>query len=410
MRTSSRLPLKSSDVFLVHYHEIGLKGRNRSAFVQILLANIRASFVGLNIRQIVALHDRVLVRSGGDDQDKILCLLRRIPGVSHIMPAFETPRDLAAIVERVIPLVKERDPHSFCVSATRSDKTFPRDSNEINREVGRAIESALEIPVRLEHPDCTVYIRVLPNHCYIAFEKIPGVRGLPVGASGDAISLLSGGIDSPVASYLMMLRGLRLQFVHFHSFPFLGRASQEKSEELARVLATFQQGAVFHLSPLGEAQRAIVAHVPAKFRVLLYRRLMFRIARAIAARERAAALVTGENLGQVASQTLENIAAVGEASDLLVFRPLIGMDKIEIINRARSIGTYDISIRPDQDCCTLFLPQHPATRSSAGELDGMEQSIPIEDLVNETLDRTERRVLEPIDDPDAIDHNGPITH
>lgn len=404
-----RLPTSPPDAFLVHYHEIGLKGGNRPAFVRVLVANIRSSLSGLDVDHVTALYDRILIRPGRADPRKIACLLARIPGVSNVMPAFETPRDIGAISERAVSLTRECTPRSFRVSTVRSDKEFPLDSDGINRAVGSAIEKALKIPVRLDDPDCTVAIRVLSEHCYIAFEKILGVRGLPVETSGSAISLLSGGIDSPVASYLMMTRGLRLQFVHFHSFPFLGRASQEKAEELARVLGAFQQGAVLHLSPIGEAQRTVIARVPAKFRVLMYRRVMLRLAAAIAARERAGALVTGENLGQVASQTLENIAAVGAVSSLLVFRPLVGLDKIEIINRARAIGTYEISIRPDQDCCTLFMPRHPATRSSASELDELERNISVADLVQETLDRTERRRVVPIDACGAIAHNEGVT-
>jgi thiamine biosynthesis protein ThiI len=237
-------------------------------------------------------------------------------------------------------------------------------------------------------------VEVLPRDLYFSFAREVGPGGLPVGVSGRVVSLLSGGIDSPVAACRLMKRGCQVTFVHFHSFPFLDATSRDKAVELVQVLTRFQYRSMLYLVPFGEIQRQVVVSAPAPLRVVLYRRLMGRIAEQIARREHAKALVTGESLGQVASQTLENLAVIEEAVGIPVLRPLIGSDKEEIVQQARALGTYEISIIPDQDCCRLFVPRHPATSSSLEEIRQAESHLEVEKLVQMGLDQLEMRLFE----------------
>jgi thiamine biosynthesis protein ThiI len=226
---------------------------------------------------------------------------------------------------------------------------------------------------------------VMRDHAFYAFDKVPGPGGLPAGVSGRVACLLSGGIDSPVAAWRMIRRGCRAQLIHFHGYPFQSTASQEKARELAQVLTRYQLQARLYLVPFGEVQRRVTLEVPAPLRVVLYRRLMLRIAERLAGWEGATALVTGDAVGQVASQTLENLVAVGAAATMPVFRPLIGMDKDEVVADAQRLGTYGISVRPDEDCCRLFVPPHPATRASRAEVDAAEASLPLAELIEHAV-------------------------
>jgi thiamine biosynthesis protein ThiI len=278
---------------------------------------------------------------------------------------------------------------TFKVATRRAYKAFPLTSEEINRDLGAFVQGETGAGVDLERPELTISVEVLPREIFLSFGRDAGPGGLPVGVSGRVVSLLSGGIDSPVAAHRLMKRGCRATLVHFHSQPFLDGTSREKAAALAGVLTRFQFHSTLYLVPFGEIQRQVVVGAPAPLRVLLYRRLMGRIAEHIARREGARALVTGESLGQVASQTLENLAVIEAAVGIPVLRPLIGCDKEEIVQQARRIGTYEISIRPDQDCCRLFVPQHPATFAGLEEIQAAEAGLDIEGLVQHGLDRAE---------------------
>ena len=275
------------------------------------------------------------------------------------------------------------------VRTKRADKAFALPSPEISRVLGAAVKERSGSGVDLRHPELTVNVELLGDGAFISLGKIPGPGGLPVGTGGRVLALLSGGIDSPVASARMMKRGCRVDFVHFHAVPFQDRRSQEKARELAETLTRFQCESRLHLVPFGEVQREIVARVKRPFRVVLYRRMMLRIAEALARREGIAALVTGESLGQVASQTLENIVTIQDAVTIPVLRPLIGMDKQEITDQAERLGTFETSILPDQDCCQLFVPKHPATRMPVGLARNLEADLNVEALVEQALGREE---------------------
>jgi thiamine biosynthesis protein ThiI len=263
----------------------------------------------------------------------------------------------------------------------RGDKSFPMTSPEIEREIGGRIKLARGWKVNLDHPELTVNVEMLPTQAFYSWGKERGPGGMPTGVSGRVACLLSGGIDSPVAAYRIARRGCQVMLVHFHSYPFLSRASQEKVREIAQVLTRFQMHTALKMVPFGELQRQVVLAVPQGLRVVLYRRLMLRIADRMARQWDAGALVTGEVIGQVASQTLENLAAIADATDLPVLRPLVGMDKEEIILEAQRIGTYEISIIPDQDCCQLFTPRNPATRARLADVLAAERLLPVEEMV-----------------------------
>jgi thiamine biosynthesis protein ThiI len=275
---------------------------------------------------------------------------------------------------------------SFRIETQRGDKTFPLPSPEINRQLGAAVKETSGARVDLSHPELTVSVEILPREAFFGFNKIPGAGGLPVGASGRVVALISGGIDSPVAAYRMMQRGCRLIFVHFHSVPYLDKTSQEKVRQLVTRLTRHQFTSRLYLIPFGEIQRQIVAAISRPLRVVLYRRMMIRISEGVARKEKTKALVTGESLGQVASQTLENLSVIQAAATTPILRPLVGMDKQEIIDQARRIGTFDISSIPDQDCCQLFVPKHPATKATLSETEEAESRLDVKELLRSGIE------------------------
>jgi thiamine biosynthesis protein ThiI len=299
----------------------------------------------------------------------------------------KTARDIDELRARILESLNGARFESFRIETQRGDKTFPLNSPEINRQLGAAVKEQSGARVDLSNPELTVTVEILPHDAFFGFEKISGAGGLPVGASGRLVALISGGIDSPVAAYRMMKRGCRLIFVHFHSAPYLDKTSQEKVRQLITLLTRHQFLSRLYLVPFGEIQRQIVTAVNRPLRVVLYRRMMLRIAEAIARKEKAKALVTGESLGQVASQTLENISVIQQAATLPILRPLVGMDKQEIIDQARRMGTFDISSIPDQDCCQLFVPKHPATKARFDEVEEAESRLEILELLRYGIDQ-----------------------
>jgi thiamine biosynthesis protein ThiI len=292
-------------------------------------------------------------------------------------------------------LIKERSFHSFKIDARRGTKDFPLNSQQINEDLGRMVQQLTGAAVRLEGPELVCHVEIAGARAYLYFDRIPGSGGLPTGTGGNVLSLLSGGIDSPVAAFRMMRRGCNVVFVHFHSFPHTTPESQQKVRRLVSVLARYQLRGRLLLVPFADVQREIVAYSPPPLRVILYRRFMVRIAETLAAGERALALVTGDSLGQVASQTLENLRVVSAAARLPIFRPLIGSDKEEIICSAREIGTYEISIQPDVDCCTLFVPKHPETMARLEQTEWAEAELDVTRLVNACVSAATRETLPP---------------
>lgn len=368
---------------VVHYQEIALKGKNRPWFITRLVHNLRTAVKGLGVREVRALMGRIEIVIGPDsDYETVRDRVATVFGVANFARAGRTPLDIDRITEAILGDLGPGDPASFRVSARRADKRFPMTSPEIEREVGGRIKAARGWHVDLSNPELTIHVEALTGEAFYYFGKERGAGGLPVGASGKVACLLSGGIDSPVAAWRMMRRGCRVLFIHYHSYPILSRASQEKARELARLLTTFQFRSRLLLVPFGELQQRVVLSVPPPLRVVIYRRLMMRIAQELAVANRAQALVTGDVVGQVASQTLENITAISDVVTMPVLRPLIAMDKDEITAQAQRLGTYPISIIPDQDCCTLFTPKHPVTKARRRDVEAAEAALPIDEMVS----------------------------
>ena len=366
---------------VVHYKELALKGKNRPWFIQVLLRNLKTALAGLHVRAFRSNMGRLEIELGPDTPwPEVRARLARVFGIANFSIAGRGPHDFDALASAILADVGDRRPPSFRVSATRADKRLPFTSPQVEREVGGLIKEATDWHVDLGHPALTVHIEMLPDGAFYFFGKEPGAGGLPTGTGGRVACLLSGGIDSPVAAYRMMRRGCSVLFVHFHSYPILSRASQEKVREIVTLLTRYQLRSRLVLVPFGDLQQQVVLAVAPELRVVIYRRLMLRIAERIARRWHARALVTGEVIGQVASQTLENMTTIADATTLEVLRPLVGMDKDEISSQAERIGTFPISIIPDQDCCTLFTPKHPATRARVSDAVQAEQALPIDGM------------------------------
>ena len=367
---------------LVHYQEIALKGNNRPWFIARLVRNLRESLSDLDVREVRVLMGRIeIVLGPGTDYATARERIARVFGVGNFAQAGRAPLDVEAIAAEILRDLGDRQVTTFRVSARRADKRFPLTSPQIEREVGGRIKQARGWRVDLDDPQFTIHVETLTAEAFYSFGKERGPGGLPVGVSGRVAALLSGGIDSPIAAWRLMRRGCRVLFVHFHSYPILSRASQEKARELVRLLTRFQFHSRLFLVPFGEIQQRVVLAVAPPLRVVIYRRLMMRIAEAVARAERAHALVTGEVVGQVASQTLENMRQIDDVASMPVLRPLVGMDKEEITWQAQQLGTYPISIIPDQDCCTLFTPRHPATKARRHDVEAAESALPIDEIV-----------------------------
>src|SRR5277367_5837993 len=375
-------------VIVVHYHELWLKGGNRRFFLGKLFTALRQSFQGIPVERIEQPGDRFIIRLGdGAPLDEAIKRLERVPGVAYYAVARPVERDMEALCaaawEEIEPLRFE----GFAVRAKRSDKTFPHSTMEIEKIVGRYLNERLaeqgrNARVQLKDPEITCHVEVTPGPLLVYARKIPGMGGLPPNTAGRMMCLLSGGYDSAVAAYHMMKRGAHLSFVHFYGTGAQpGESSLHIASGLARTLVPYQFRAKLYRVPFEAIQREIVRAAPEGVRILLYRRMMLRITQSIARRDRALALLTGDSLGQVASQTLRNLAAVDAVARMPVFRPLIGTDKMDILATAKKIGTYEVSSEPFHDCCPVFLPKNPALYASAEDLAEAEAKLDVGALV-----------------------------
>lgn len=374
------------------YHEIALKGRNQWRFVDQLRHNLRALFADVGLGKMRGEGPRLIVEIPDAIADAVVIERAALVfGLQNFSLSYEVPLEIEAIVREAIARARAHPARTFRVTTRRGDKRFAMNSMEVDREVGAAVHEALGYAVDLHNPELVISIEILAHAAFVSAGKIPGAGGLPIGVSGRALALLSGGIDSPVAAYRMMRRGLKLDFVHFHAHPLVSAASREKACELAAHLTRYQAKSTLALVAFGNYQREIVASSLRPLRVILYRRLMVRIACALAAKTGATALVTGESLGQVASQTLDNMAVIENSSNLAILRPLVGSDKNEIVEQARTLGTFETSILPDEDCCTLFVPAHPETHARIAEVEAAEARLDIARMVAEAVAAAEVR-------------------
>lgn len=383
----------SQPAVVLHYHELWLKGGNRRFFLSKLISNLKLALAGVSLEKIERPNDRIILRfANGAEIDEVLRRLNRLSGVAYFAvarPVEPNLKDLCrAAWQEVEPLTFE----TFAVRAKRSDKFFPHSSSEIERIVGKHLLDSLQAGgrnarVRLKNPDILCRIEITSGPALVYARKIQGAGGLPANTAGKMTCLLSGGFDSAVAAYQMMRRGAHLSFVHFYGTGARpGESSVHVARELVRQLVAWQFTAKFYRVPFEEIQREIVRYAPEPCRVLLYRRMMLRIAETIARRNGALALITGDSLAQVASQTLRNMVSVEAVAKMPVFRPLVGTDKVEIIETARKIGTHDVSAEPFHDCCPVFLPRSPALYASPAELDAAESGLDLARLVQQGVE------------------------
>ncbi len=385
-------------VVLVHYHEIGLKGHNRSYFEKRLVKNLQALLHAYPIVTIHRISGRIIIFLKEGTEDALACrcaeAAARIPGVARTSTGFKCERDMDVMSAVAIRALAEAEPFvTFKVHARRAHTDFPLDSMQMNRDIGAALcEAFPDKQVKMHDPDVTLFCEVVQNACFIYAHTIRGVGGLPVGASGRVVCLLSSGIDSPVATWKMARRGAVCIGVHFSGRPQTSDASEYLVDEIAEVLERTGCIAKVYTVPFGDYQKEISLCAPPSLRILLYRRLMMKVAEAIAHLEHARALVTGESLGQVASQTIDNLCCTDDAVSLPVFRPLIGTDKLEIIDDAKELGTFDISTQDAPDCCTLFMPRSPETHGKVEVVREAESAFPIDAWVEEIVASAETKL------------------
>ena len=382
----------SQPAIVIHYHELWLKGRNKRFFVSKLASAVRLGLEGIPLDKIERPNDRLVVRlKEGASLEDTLSRIEKISGIAYYAIARPVEADLKALCEAAWAEVEPLSFATFAVRAKRSDKSFAHRSSEIETVVGRFLldrlrEAGRNVRVKLNDPDVTCRIEITSGPALVYARKIPGPGGLPANTAGKMLCLLSGGFDSAVAAYQMMKRGAHLSFAHFYGTGARpGESSLHVARGLVRQLVPWQFSAKLYRIPFESIQREIVRYAPESCRILLYRRMMLRIADVLARREHALAFVTGDSLGQVASQTLRNMVAVEAASKLPVFRPLAGTDKLEIIALARKIGTHDISAEPFHDCCPVFMPRSPALHATPAELDAAEAKLDLPQLVRQGI-------------------------
>ena len=369
---------------VIHYAEIGLKGQNRPFFEKRLEKNIKKSFERdeITFKSIERKYGRILVKlSENPKLGRIDKTLSNVFGIANFSFAVKVKSKIEEIENKAVEILKVENFQTFKIDTRRSDKKFPMKSMEVNEKVGQKVVDNLKKNVDLENPDKTVFIEITWDGAFIYLEKIDSLGGLPVGTGNKTLVLLSGGIDSPVAAYLLNKRGVENIFIHFYSCLHTGQASINKAKKIVEILNEYQFKSKLYLVPFIEIQREILDQSPPSLRILLYRRFMFRIAEKLAEKQEACVLTTGESVGQVASQTLENIKAISESIKTPILRPLIGFNKEEIISLSKKIGTYETSILPCQDSCTQFMPDHPETKATIKQIKKAEENLDLDKLI-----------------------------
>jgi thiamine biosynthesis protein ThiI len=376
---------------ICHYAEIGLKGKNRKFFEEKLIENLKKALKDLDCREVRRISGRILVKLVDEaKEDKIREALKNVFGIAYFSFALACEQEVKVIKKKAVELLGSKKFKTFRIETKRSKKDFPLTSQEINEKVGAEIVEKLNKKVNLTNPDITCFIEIVENYAFLYLEKIKGQGGLPVGASGKIISLLSGGIDSPVASFYGMRRGVKIIFLHFYTQT---QNSIDKTEKIIRTLNKYQFISKLYSVPFLNIQKEIFQKTNPEYGCILCRRFMFRIAEVLAEKEKADALITGENIGQVASQTLANIRATEEATNLPVLRPLIGMDKKDIIDKAKEIGTFDISILAEEFYCHGFLAKHPETKANLKKVKEEEKKLDVEKLIKEAVEKAKVEII-----------------
>jgi tRNA uracil 4-sulfurtransferase len=386
------------DHVLIHYGEIALKGKNRAFFESRLIQNIKsqlAVFAPDSFESVASVFGGIIIKlnkNGVKNKAAVENALLHTFGITNFSFATRTKQDIKTLEKICWEIIEKEKFKTFCIRTQRSNKDFKLKSPEINEKIGEYIFEKFKRKksVSLKSADCEIGIYIIKDFALVSLRKNQGLGGLPVGTGRRAMVLMSGGFDSPIAAWQILHRGVDLRFAHFHSIPYTSKASVEKVKDLIKVLRSYGSAGTMFSIPFADVQKEIMLKTPSSLRVILYRRFMIRIAESLAKREKCLALVTGDSIGQVASQTLENIAAVNETATLPVFRPLIGTDKEEIMQKARFIGTYDISKLPHDDCCTRLMPKNPEIRAKLPAVLAAEKNLDIEKIIQETLEKTEK--------------------
>lgn len=402
--------MNEQNIFIVRTGEVALKGMNKPYFERVLVQRIRAALKKTNEQSkeegnggidVYRHEGLIFIKSPKTiPEDTIIKLVSRVFGVASISPAWECESNLDAIGEMAVKFmlkqIEERGVKTFKVFAKRADKTFPIKSPEIARIIGAKVLIGCKVlKVDVHNPEVRLHVDLRRGVSYIYDEKVAAIGGLPLGTNGRGLILLSGGIDSPVAAWMMARRGMLIEAVHFHSYPYTSKRAQEKVEKLAGIVASYSGRIRMHVINLLPIQEQIVQHCPEEETTILVRRFMMRIAQEIAWKNRCMMLITGEDLGQVASQTAEAITVTDACVEIPVLRPLIGMDKVDIMDKAREIGTYETSIEPFEDCCTVFLPKHPTTKPKLARIEQSESALDVDALVKAAVESEEIVECEP---------------
>ena len=382
---------------IIHYDEITLKGGNRPFFERVLMNNIKDFIKDIKHNNIYKEGGKIIVEVNKDiNLEEIKEILKNIPGISNFYFAVSEEKDLKKINKKTVELLKNylqvENKKTFKIEARRADKKFRLKSPEINAKVGEYVLENTKLKVDVHNPDLEVVVDIGNKNCFIYFEKTNGIGGLPVGTTGNLISLISGGIDSPVASYMMNKRGAKNIFAHFKN-KMINNTGDDKIENLVKELSRFQGKSKLYIIPFEEFQKEIIAKIPSKNRMIIYRRIMFRLAEMIAKKENAKGFVTGDSLSQVASQTLENINVIYNTANYPVFSPLIGMNKQEIIDLAVKIKTYETSILPYQDCCSFLIAKHPETKAKLDEILKQEENLEIDEIAKRIITKIKPEVI-----------------
>tara|TARA_B100001750_G_C15488362_1_gene589659 strand:+ start:257 stop:1435 length:1179 start_codon:yes stop_codon:yes gene_type:complete len=384
---------------LIHYSEIALKKNNRSFFEKIFINNIKKHLKNLSFSNIKLSAARVFINNvDWNKWEDYSRRLNNVMGLKNATLMMEVDTNLESLKLASIDLVKEKKFINFRITTKRHHKQLKFNSQDANLLIGACVQKETNKPVNLNNPDLNIIIELLKNKSYIGFEKINGYSGLPAHCQEKAISLISSGIDSPVASFEMIKRGVNLSYIHFHSFPAVNQQSIDNVKIILEILTKYQLKSTLFLVPLLEIQQQIMAVIPDKYWVIFFRKYMVKIANNIANKIGAVALITGDSIGQVASQTLSNIRAIQESSELPIIRPLSGSNKEEIINKAKNIGTYNISIEPYEDCCSFFVPPHPETKAKLNQVHALENSLELDKVYKQTIDKIEQIEFEYLGD------------
>ena len=377
------------DHILVRFGELSTKGKNRKDFIKRLLTNVKNALRDFNELTYERTHDRMYIMLNGEDHEAVAKHLQQVFGISSFSFAVKVASDIEVIKQTCLVLEKQSDAQTFKIEARRSFKQFPMVSDEINREVAGEILRNTDIKVNVREPQLRIQIELHQEATYIMTGKIKGNGGYPVGVGGKALVMLSGGIDSPVACYMTMKRGVAIECIHYASPPYTSQAAQDKVLELARAIAPYQGHIRLHIIPFTDLQLAIYKNCDESYAITIMRRMMYRIAERVAQKQNCLAIVNGESIGQVASQTLESMQTINCVTDMPVIRPVACLDKLEIIDISQKIGTYDISIQPFEDCCTIFTPKNPVTKPTKHRAERLEGRFDFTSLIEDCIARME---------------------